>query len=408
MASAAALRSPLVRFQASAFLSSFGNGVRLAAFPLLVAGFTRSPVAVAGVTALQGLPWLLVGVVGGVLVDHIDRRRLMVTVDAVRVVILVALAVAVVTHSAGLVLIYLTAFATGTASALRDIAAETAVPRLVGSADLEAANGRMIGSQIVGNELAGPAAGAWLFGIAAVLPFAVNAGALGIAAVLLMTLPSVFQPPPRAVAASAEAGFAAFRRDIRDGFSWLRHHRDMRELAIITGVVCITDSAWFAILVLYVIQELHQPAAVYGLLLAVAALGGIAAAGVGGRLAGRWGAQRSLIITGFAMAATQIGLGLTGNVVVAAVMLAASSGAFAVFNLTAVTLRQRRVPAELLGRVTAINGTIAQSSEAVGAIIGGVLAASAGVRAPLFAGAAPMVAMSALLTWRARRPHVAV
>ena len=55
-------------------------------------------------------------------------------------------------------------------------AAVTCVPRLVESVDLDKANGRVIAGQIVGNELAGPAAGGWLFGMAAVLPFAVNAG----------------------------------------------------------------------------------------------------------------------------------------------------------------------------------------------------------------------------------------
>ena len=55
----------------------------------------------------------------------------------------------------------------------------------------------MIAGQIVGNELAGPAAGGWLFGLAAVLPFALNAGALGIAVLLLLTLPGVFGPSPR-------------------------------------------------------------------------------------------------------------------------------------------------------------------------------------------------------------------
>ena len=71
------------------------------------------------------------------------------------------------------------------------------VPRLVDPAGLDKANGRMIAGQIVGNELAGPAAGGWLFGMSAVLPFAVNASTLGIALLLLLTLPGVFAPSPR-------------------------------------------------------------------------------------------------------------------------------------------------------------------------------------------------------------------
>ena len=197
VAFAGGFRAPFYRYWLSGFLADFAAGVRLAAFPLLPAGLTRSPAAVAAVTTVQGLPWLLLGGGAGVIVDRVDRRRLMVMVDTARAVLIAALAVAVLVHSAGLVLIYLTGFLSGAGSALRSTAAVTCVPRLIEPADLDKANGRVIAGQIVGNELAGPAAGGWLFGMAAVLPFAVNAGTLGIAVLLLLTLPAVFAPPPR-------------------------------------------------------------------------------------------------------------------------------------------------------------------------------------------------------------------
>ena len=78
--------------------------------PCCAAGLTRSPAAVAAVTTVQGLPWLLLGGGAGVIVDRVDRRRLMVMVDTARAVLIAALAVAVLVHSAGLVLIYLTGF----------------------------------------------------------------------------------------------------------------------------------------------------------------------------------------------------------------------------------------------------------------------------------------------------------
>ena len=130
--------------------------------------------------------------------DRTDRRRVVVTMSTAQAVILAALAVAIPAHSAGLLLIYLTALVTGIAAGLRGTGASASVPRLVKAADLDQANGRIIAGRIVGNDLAGPAAGGWLFGLAAVLPFAVNAGTLGVAVLLLLTLPSVFQPVARA------------------------------------------------------------------------------------------------------------------------------------------------------------------------------------------------------------------
>jgi MFS family permease len=402
-------RAPFPRYWLSAFLADFGDGVRLAAFPLLAAQLTRSPAAVAAVTAVQGLPWLLIGAGLGVIVDRNDSRRLMLIVDITRAGIIAALAVAVLAHSAGLLLIYVTAFVTGAGSALRDTAAVSCVPRLVRSTDLDQANGRLLAGQIVGNELAGPAAGGWLFGLAAVLPFAVNAGALGIAVLLLLTLPGVFRPASRDPASRGTGSSGtSLRRDLREGFAWLWRHSDIRDVTIAAGVVSAMDAAWFAVLVLYVVQVLHQKPGAYGLLLAIGALGGIVTGGLGARLARRLGSWRSLLLAGLVMAATQAVLGLTGSVVIAAGLLFASSAAWALFNMTAVTMRQRRVPAELLGRVTSLYGTVSRGAEALGAIGGGVLAAAAGIRAPMLAGAVPLFAVMVLLAWRHRaRPESA-
>ncbi len=405
VAFAEGLRAPFARYWLSGFLSDFGDGVRLAAFPLLAAHFTRSPTAVAAVTALQGLPWLVLGAGAGVIVDRTDRRRVMVTMSTVEGVILAALAVAVLAHSAGLLLIYLTALVTGIAAGLRGTAASASVPRLVKTAGLDQANGRIIAGRIVGNELAGPAAGGWLFGLAAVLPFAVNAGTLGIAVLLLLTLPSVFQPVSRDAPGEVSASRAAsVRRDLAGGIRWLGQHRDVRDLTIAVGVISAMDAAWFAVFVLYVIQVLHQRPGAYGLLLAFGALGGVVTGALGARLTRRLGPWPCLLVAGLTMAITQTALGLTSSVIVAAITQFGSSGAFALFNMTAATMQQRLIPAELLGRVTSLYGTVARGTEALGAIGGGVLAAAAGIRAPMLAGALPIAAVTIVLAWRHRRP----
>ena len=159
VALAAGFRAPFPRLWLSGFLSDFGDGVRLAAFPLLAVHFTRSPTAVAAVTAVQGLPWLVLGAGAGVFVDRADRRRVMVIMSIVQAVMIAALAVAILAHSAGLLLIYLTAFVTGVAAGLHGTAASASVPGLVKPADLDQANGQLIASRIVGTELARP--GRW-------------------------------------------------------------------------------------------------------------------------------------------------------------------------------------------------------------------------------------------------------
>ena len=402
----AGVRAPFTRYWLSNFLAVFGDGVRLVALPLLAAKLTRSPAAVAAVTAVQSLPWLM-GAGLGVIVDRIDRRRLMVTVDTTRAAIIAALAGAILMHSDGLALIYLTAFTTGVGSALRNTAAVTCVPRLVDSADLDRANGRLIAGQIVGSELAGPAAGGGLFGLAAVLPFAVSAGALGIAVLLLLTLPSVFRPAGQPARQDSAGAGGTVRQDLAEGLAWLRRHSEIRDVTIAVGVISAMDAAWFAVLVLYVIQILHQKPGAYGALLAIGAVGGIAAGAIGPRLTRRLGMWPVLLLAGLALAASQLVLGLTANLLTAALMLAASSAAWALFDMTAVTMRQRLVPDRLLGRVTSLYGTVFGGAEAVGALAGGALATAAGIRSTMLLGAMPIAAVTILTAWRHRTADAA-
>ena len=396
---AAGVGAPFARYWLSMVLADFGDGVRLAALPLLAAQLTRSPAAVAAVTAAQSLPWLM-GAGLGVIVDRTDRRRLMVAVDTTRAAIIAALAAAIVMHADGLALIYLTAFTTGAGSALRSTAELTCVPRLVDSANLDQANGRLVAGNMAANELAGPAAAGWLFGLTAVLPFAVSAGALGLAVPLLLTLPSIFQPAGQPAERDSARTRATVRQDLAEGLAWLRRHAEIRDLTIAVGVISAMDAACFAVLVLYVIQILHQKSGAYGVLLAVGAVGGIAAGAIGSRLTRRLGMWPVLLLAGLAMAATQLGLGLTANVLTAALMLAANSAALALFNMTTATMRQRLVPDRLLGRVTSLYGTVVGGAGVVGALAGGALAAAAGIRSTMLLGAAPIAAVTILTAWR--------
>jgi predicted MFS family arabinose efflux permease len=79
-----------------------------------------------------------------------------------------------------------------------------------------------------------------------------------------------------------------------------------------------------------------------------------------------------------------------------------SSAAFALCNMTVVTMLQREVPDALLGRVNSVFGTVTQGAEALGAIAGGTLAAAAGIRAPMLVGAVPIAVVTVFTGWRHR------
>ncbi|MDT0531690.1 MFS transporter [Micromonospora sp. DSM 115977] len=390
------LGRPFWTFWSAAALANVGDGIRLAAFPLLAASLTTSPVGVAAVTAAQALPWLVTGLLAGSLADRRGARTLLAQADVARVIVLAVLVVAVATGWASLPLVLLASFLLGVGETVRDTAAQTALPGLVPDRLLERANGRLAAGEIVGNEFVGPPVGAALFVMGTALPFAANGASLALAVMLVLTLPLSLAARPPAAATQVDQGVAA-------GLRWLVRHRVLRTLAVVTAAVAAADSAWFAILVLYATNRLGTGTAGFGIMLAVGALGGLLGSLVADRLvAGR----RHRVVLAWSLAITAgipAVLAVTSQLWAAVLVIVVTSGSFAVLNVTAVSLRQRLVPRELLGRVVAAGRTLSFSAAAVGALLGGVLTSTIGIEAPfVFSG---LVAATATAAWSvASRP----
>ena len=127
---------------ASSWTSNLGDGIALAAAPLLIASLTSSPILVAAGAMLQYLPWLLFGLLAGAVADHHDRRRLVIIANATRAVIVAGLIAFLVTGYANVWIVLATAFLYGTAEVFADSAGSTLLPMLVKPADLGVGNAR--------------------------------------------------------------------------------------------------------------------------------------------------------------------------------------------------------------------------------------------------------------------------
>src|SRR5829696_7838867 len=115
----------------SAWLGNLGDGIALAAGPLLVASQTSDPILVALAGLLQRLPWLLFGLYAGVLADRVDRRLLVMAVDLTRAAVLVVLTVALVTGTVDITVILVAMFLLGTAEVFVDTTSGTLLPMVV-------------------------------------------------------------------------------------------------------------------------------------------------------------------------------------------------------------------------------------------------------------------------------------
>ncbi|MEP9364433.1 MFS transporter [Nocardioides sp. CN2-186] len=373
----------------SSWVSNLGDGIALAAGPLLVASMTHDAFVVALGALLQWLPPLVFGVPAGVIADRLDRRLIVVTVDLLRAVVLVLLTLAIATDLASIGLVLVAMFLLGTAEVFADNTSATLMPMLVDRDDLPIANARLATGFITVNQLAGPPIGATLFAVGHAVPFAAQTIVVALGAVLISRV--VLPPHRRERTPDTHAG-----HEVAEAFRWVLHNAAVRTLVLTIFVFNITYGAAWSILVLYVTQRLDMGAIGFGLVTTVSAVGGLV-----GTLSYGWITRRvslgnimriGLVFETF----THLALALTTTPWVALCIFFVFGAHALIWGTTSITVRQRAVPTELQGRVGSVNLVGMYGGLVIGAGLGGVLAQHWGVTAPFwfaFVGSAVFVVL---------------
>ena len=373
-------------------ISNLGDGVTLVAGPLLAASLTRDPILVAGLTFAQRVPWLLFPLISGALVDRLDRRRVMGYSDAARTALIGALGVAVLLGWANLPLLYVIFFLMGTLETLFDNASQAIIPALVSQDRLERANSRLYAAEIVSNQLAGPPLGGFLFGLAAAVPFLLDAGTFAAAAALILALRGQFRaerpegtPPTTLVA------------EIGEGLRWLWNHWLIRTLAIMLGVFNMTFAATDAIFVLFAQDVLGLGSFGYGALLTSGAVGGLIGSLTADKIVAWLGSGRALQAAVLISAVVLAVVALSESAFVVWAMFLLVGITVVVWNVITVSFRQAVVPRDIFGRVNSVYRLLGWGGLSVGALLGGLLARSFGLTASFWF-AAVVLAMMFFIT----------
>ncbi|RFU85209.1 MFS transporter [Streptomyces triticagri] len=379
------LGGPFWRLWSTTFVTSCGDGLRLAAMPMVAALFTRDPMLLSLVTFAGQLPWVLAGAFAGAFVDRHDQQRVMLWSDASRAVLAVLFTAALLTGWAGIGLLIAFALTMGVVETLRDSATIAIVPRLVPHTALDKANSLLQGAAMLCVELAGPPLAALLLVSHTSWPFALNAVAFTVAALLLPGLAGVARPMPK-------RGGSTLTADVADGIRWLWRHRLLRSVCALVGIFNFALSSVVAIAVVYAYEVLGVSSVGYGLLMAVIAVGGVAGVALAAPLAARLGRERTVLLCCGVAPVAFATAGSVSHPLLAAGALAPVGMALAVITIVTTSLRQVLVPAELLGRVSSSYRLIAVGMSPLGALTGGAVASAVGLRGPFFLAAAVLTA----------------
>lgn len=379
-------------------LANLADGIVQTGLPLVALTLTRSPVLMGVLVAAVWLPWLLLGLPAGVLVDRWDRRRTILVALGLRAAMLSVLVGVALTS--GLTIWWLIAFALlyGATEVFADLAAMAQVPTLVSRepARLRSATSRLLAVQHLLNGFVGPpVAGvlialgaAWVVGVPAIVV------ALGVLCLAIGLRGRFAAVRPEGVAV------ADLRTELWEGLRISWRHPVLRPLLIGSGLWNFASTGFSAVILLWMVG----PGSRGGLtpqewaLIAVALpVGALLGSWLSGRVLARWREMRVLVwcwglngalnllpllvptAWGFAAFLLAVGaLGVTGNVV---------SG----------SIRPRMVPEHVLGTVGGAARVLGYGAMPLGALVGGQVAAWAGIPVVLVGVVVVMLAATELV-----------
>jgi MFS family permease len=368
-----------VRLFAANAAAQLGEQVSLIAIPL--AALYVLDAGALGVALLRSfavLPFLLFALPAGVWVDRLRRRPLMIAADFGRAAAVASIPVAYWLGHLSMAQLYLVAGVHGILSVFFDLAYLSFLPTLVGRERLAEANEKLLGTQsaaaLVGPTLAGG------------LVSTVGAAVAVLAEAVGFFLSGASVAAIRGREERPEPTQTRAREELAEGLRYVFSQPYLRTLTIWISAGNLFTSALFALLIVFMVRDLHLAATTIGWVSSVIGLGFIAAAFTNGPLVRRFGVGPMIAYTGLASQVLLLGFPFAPAASPLPVLVTAGvSATFLGFfmNVNQLTLRQAITPNRLLGRMNAVTRFMYWGTMPLGSALGGVVADAAGLRATL-------------------------
>ena len=393
------------RLWISLTVTSFGAQVTNLALPLTAALLLQAtPLQMGVLVALETLPFALVSLHAGVLLDRVRKLPVVILSDVSRGAALLAIPVAAYGGWLTIEMLYVVGFFCGTQNVLGGAAYQVLLARMAGRKRLVEANAKISLGE-TGAALVGPGfAGVLIHLLTA--PFAILFDALTFFASALM-LRKLQVPNDLPVQGERRAVLA----EIHEGLLLVWRNRTLWSLAVVAGAWQVLHHMQIAVLILFATRELALSAGAIGVVYMAGGLGCVLAAASAEKLTARFGIG-PVIVLGLALTALawQV-FGLVGGAPqVAALSLGMAMLVFdfgaVLYGINYLALRQAITPDRLMGRMTATMRFLTVAAAPLGSLAGGALATAIGLRSTLLVIGGLGIALALVATaWSPVRAH---
>jgi MFS family permease len=354
----------------SAFTATnLGDGLTLVVLPLLAIAETGDARLVALVAAVRVVPFVVLGLPAGLILDHFDRRVIAVIAQIARAVSIGALALIVARDDTTISALIAVALVMGAGEVLTDGGLPAIVRDLVATERLEVANSRLNATQTVSNLFVGPPLGALLFELDPALPLVATVALFLAGAGLLLLLPGGYRPEP-----DVDAAAEPLRRRLTEGLRYVWSHPVLRPLALTVAVFAFVSEASGAVYVILVTERFGLGSVGFGVLISIEAVTSVAASFGIAALVARTSHSLSMRFSIVTFTISSLLLGFSTAVAIAFLAALINGASDPTWNVVSATVRQRLVPDAVFGRMMTAYLFIAWGMQPIGAVLGGVMA----------------------------------
>ena len=380
-------------------VSVLGNATTSILLPLLaVVGYDAGPGWMGVLTAAAWVPWLLIGLPAGAWVDTLPARRVMILSDLAAALTLASVPVAWALDLLTLPHLAVAAFCNGVCTVFFRAAYPALVRQVAPREQQESAFARLFGTESA-MQVAGPGAGGLL---AQVLSSAggllVDAVSFLVSAVCLWRL----KLPPAEPREVVDSDQPSLRQRIREGVDYIRQDRILRFFTVVGGISNFGLTGYGALIVLFLVREVHLGSGAVGLVMAVASLGGVLGALIATTVSQRLGSARALLALQLLAGppALLVPLGAPGAGVVALVagLLLVGIGVVA-GNIVRGAWRNRYVPEHMIARQVTTAQVVNLGTMPLAGLAAGALGSAIGLRPTILVMAAIHVLACLSMYW---------
>ncbi len=348
------------------FISNIGTWVQKVAQPWLILQLSGSPFLLGLDGFLQDIPLLLFLLVGGVVVDRFDKRKILMLSQIVQFSAAVAISVLIVLGEIHVWVILMLSFVVGCMQAFSTPAYLSFIPEIVGRAYLANAVAlnsmqfnlsRLIGP-VIGGVLLGSLGVAWCFGL--------NALSFVAMFVVLLFVPSLS-------ASRARLSMSAMVAQIREGFEAVFSRKELVAIITIVFGISFFGAPLLAFIAVLAKDALNVGAQGFSFALASFGLGAVLGAILVSSLQPHWIRPKTVVATASSLAVFILLVALSRFYVLSLLLLFLSGFAFVSSNVIGNTILQTSVADTLRGRAVSIYALAFRGGAPIGSLITGTV-----------------------------------